>query len=394
MQPIILPGSTVGVLGSGQLGRMFALKGRAMGYRIHTFSPDADSPTGQIADREWRAPYEDLDAVRRFAAEVDVITFEFENIPFETTACASEVVPVWPRGEILHTTQNRLREKTYLKNHGIPVPPFAPIHSLEELDNAVGQIGTPAILKTAGWGYDGKGQTRINSLADVRTAFAALNGQDGVLEAYIEFEHEASLIGARGQDGRFVHFGLFENIHQNHILDITVSPARLNPNIEKEAIAITREIFETLDVVGVLCVEFFVTASGSLLVNELAPRPHNSGHVTYDNCITSQFEQQLRAICGLPLGSTEMLCPGVMVNLLGDVWEQGEPDWAAACEFPGIKLHLYGKQEARPGRKMGHLTAIARDVHDALNNALAAREALRGVSVQGNRKSGGTVDIQ
>lgn len=386
MQRVITPGATLGVLGSGQLGRMFALKARAMGYRVHTYSGDEDTPTGQLADKEWKASYEDLDTVRRFAHEVDVITFEFENIPYETTTCAAEIVPVRPAGKVLHTTQNRLREKNFLASNGIPVPDFAPIHTQEELDTALEHIGTPAVLKTAGWGYDGKGQYKINSKADAAEAFAGLNGKDGVLEAFVDFAYEASVVAARGQDGSFAHFGLLENIHKNHILDITISPARLAPAVEHDAIEIAHTILDALEVVGVLCVEFFVTASGSLLVNELAPRPHNSGHVTFDNRITSQFEQQLRAICGLTLGSTEMLCPGVMVNLLGDLWAQGEPNWAAACAIPGVKLHLYGKEEARPGRKMGHLTALAPEVQTALDTALQAREALTGAPETGTAK--------
>lgn len=375
---MILPGATVGVLGSGQLGRMFALKARRMGYRVHTYSPGGDTPTGQIADVEWNADYGDLDRLREFARGVDVITFEFENVPAAATEAVAAIVPVRPRGEVLHTTQHRLREKSFLLRHGFPVPDFHPVATRADLDAGLAKIGAPAILKTAGWGYDGKGQRRINDPAEADAAWAGLGGGEGVLEAFVDFAHEVSIVAARGLDGTFAPFGLLENLHRNHILDVTLSPARLAPGLEREAAEIARGILETLDVVGVLCVEFFVTRAGRLLVNELAPRPHNSGHVTFDNAVTSQFEQQLRAICGLPLGSAATLQPAAMANLLGDLWEHGEPDWAAACAFPEVKLHLYGKTEARPGRKMGHLTALAPTVEQAYDRVLRAREALTG----------------
>ncbi len=376
MERVILPGATLGVLGSGQLGRMFALKARRMGYRVHTYSPGGDTPTGQIADKEWNAAYEDLDTLRQFASEVDVITFEFENVPSAATNAVAEIVPVRPRGEVLHVTQHRLREKTFLQQHGFPLPPFRAIHQRADLDAALLELGTPAVLKTAGWGYDGKGQYKITDPGQAAEAWEGLGGGEGVLEAFVDFSHEVSLIAARGMDGAFAHYGLFENLHSHHILDVTLSPARLDPRLEDEGVAIARGIMDALDVVGVLCVEFFVTQAGGLLVNELAPRPHNSGHVTFDNAVTSQFEQQLRAICGLPLGSTAVLQPAAMANLLGDLWAGGEPDWAAACRFPEVKLHLYGKSSARPGRKMGHLTALAPTIEAAYDRVLQARAAL------------------
>ncbi len=376
MQRVILPGGTIGVLGSGQLGRMFAIKARRMGYRVHTYSPDTDTPTGQIADREWIGDYDDLAKVRAFASKVDVITFEFENVPSATTDAAAECAPVRPHGSVLHVTQNRLREKRFLEQHGFPLPDFRPIHQHADLLRGVTELGFPCVLKTAGWGYDGKGQSRINTPDDVEDAWIALDGAEGVLEAFVDFAHEASVVAARGVDGSFAHFGLFENNHQNHILDLTLDPGSFDVALQAEAVEIARGILETLDVVGVLCVEFFITRDGKLLVNELAPRVHNSGHVTFDNCITSQFEQQLRAVCGLPLGATDRLRPGVMANLLGDLWAEGEPNWAAACAVPNVKLHLYGKMEARPGRKMGHLTALADTIDEARTAALAARNAL------------------
>ena len=376
---VILPGSTIGVLGSGQLGRMFAIAARRMGYRVHTLSPDYDTPTGQVADREVQAAYDDLDAVRDFARGVDVVTFEFENVSAAATEAAAEHAPVRPAGSVLHTTQNRLREKGFLSGAGFPVAPFAAVRSLEDLTAALARLGTPAVLKTAGWGYDGKGQMKIAAPEEAATAWAAVGGQECVLEAFVDFEREVSVVAARGLDGSFAHFGVIENRHSRHILDVSVAPAAVPSSIEEDAAGIARGILEGLGVVGVLCVEMFLTRDGRLLVNELAPRPHNSGHLTFDACVTSQFEQQLRAITGLALGSTELLRPAAMANLLGDLWEDGEPDWAAAARFPEVKLHLYGKATARPGRKMGHLTALAAMAatpEEAVRRVMAAREAL------------------
>jgi 5-(carboxyamino)imidazole ribonucleotide synthase len=372
----ILPGATVGVLGSGQLGRMFAIAARRMGYRVHTYSPEADTPTGQVADREIVAAYNDLDAVRAFARGVDVITFEFENVPAVAVEAATEIVPVRPRSNVLYTTQHRLREKIWLDQHAFPVVPSVPIRTAADLERALQWIGYPAVLKTAGFGYDGKGQSLISGPDDVAAALAAVGGQGAILEAYVAFEREVSVVAARGVDGAFAHYGVVENAHRQHILDLTTAPAPVASAVARQAVEIARGVLEAMDVVGVLCVEFFLTADGGLLVNELAPRPHNSGHFSVDACLTSQFEQQLRAVCALPLGSTEQVRPAAMVNLLGDLWQAGEPDWAAACAFPDVKLHLYGKREARPGRKMGHLTALAGTATDARARALAARDAL------------------
>jgi len=375
---VIAPGSVVGVLGSGQLGRMFAIAARRMGYRVHTLSPDYDTPTGQVADREVQAAYDDLDAVREFARGVAVVTFEFENVAAGATEAAAEHAPVRPAGSVLHTTQNRLREKAFLAGAGFPVTPFAPVRSLEDLKAALAALSAPAVLKTAGWGYDGKGQVKIASLEDAPAAWQAVGGQESVLEAFVDFEREVSVVAARGLDGSFAHFGVIENRHSRHILDVSIAPAAVSSRVALDAVEIAQGILEGLSVVGVLCVEMFLTRDGRLLVNELAPRPHNSGHLTFDACITSQFEQQLRAITGLALGSTELLRPAAMANLLGDLWQNGEPDWAAACRHPDVKLHLYGKADARPGRKMGHLTALARTPEEALERVVAAREALTG----------------
>jgi len=376
--PPILPGATLGILGSGQLGRMLAIAARRMGYRVHTLSPDCDSPTGQGADREITVAYDDLDAVRAFAKDVHVVTFEFENVLSETVDAAALHAPVRPSGTVLHITQHRLREKTYLRDHGFPVVPFCPIASLESLNTAIHDIGTPAVLKTAGFGYDGKGQIKIAAPHETGSAYAALGGQEAVLEAFIPFEREVSVVAARGVDGGFTHYGVLDNTHRNHILDVTATPSTVPVSITKEAVEIARGILETLDVTGVMCVEFFLTHDRHLLVNELAPRVHNSGHFTIDACVTCQFEQHIRAVCGLPLGAVTQHRPAAMANLLGDLWRDGEPDWPAALAFPGVKLHLYGKASARPGRKMGHLTAMADTVEQAVEQVTAAREALIG----------------
>lgn len=372
----ILPGATVGVLGSGQLGRMFAIAARRMGYRVHTLSPEYDTPTGQVADREVQAAYDDLDAVREFARGVDVVTFEFENVSAAAAEAAAAETPVRPAGSVLHTCQNRLREKRFLAGAGFPLAPFAVVRSGEELAAALDTVGLPAVLKTAGWGYDGKGQVKIASAAEAAAAWTSLSTPEAVVEAWVDFEREISVVAARGLDGSYADYGPIENRHLHHILDLSIAPAGLPPEVAREAGEIARGVLSALDVVGVLCVELFLTRDGRLLVNELAPRPHNSGHLTFDAAVTSQFEQQLRAICGLPLGATDLLRPAAMANLLGDLWQGGEPDWAAACRAPAVKLHLYGKATPRPGRKMGHLTALAATPAAALEQVTAARKVL------------------
>ena len=355
---------------------MFAVEARKMGYRTHTFSPASDTPTGQVSDFETVAEYTDLDAVKKFARSVDVVTFEFENVPSKTVEAAAEFVEVYPRGEILHTTQNRLREKNFLADKGFPVAPFKHIKVIEDLHKAVDEIGVPSVLKTAGFGYDGKGQSKIKAVGEIETAFEDLRGNEAVLEAFIEFEKEVSVVCARDAKGNFAHFGVIENEHSNHILDISFAPAIVGEKIYQESVEIARSVAETLDYVGTLCVEFFLTKDEKLIINELAPRPHNSGHLTFDACVTSQFEQQLRAVCGLPLGSTEFMKPSAMANLLGDLWQTGEPNWQNALQFPELKLHLYGKSEARIGRKMGHLTILADSVKEAAKVIRQARNNL------------------
>ncbi|OLD17857.1 MAG: 5-(carboxyamino)imidazole ribonucleotide synthase [Acidobacteria bacterium 13_1_40CM_3_65_5] len=354
MSPIF-PGSTIGVLGGGQLGRMFAMAARRLGYRVHTLAPEHDTPTGQIADVEVVAPYDDVEAVRALAKGVDVVTFEFENVSAAAAAAAEEHAIVRPNGRALAIAQHRIREKTFLADLGIPVTPFAPVRREADLVSALKAVARPD---------------------EAVAAWEALGRREAILEAFLDLDKEISVIGARGVGGEWSHFGAIENAHHRHILDVSVSPADVPPATATLAIDVTRRVMEALEFVGLLCVEFFVTRDGRLVVNELAPRPHNSGHLTFDACRTSQFEQQLRAICGLPLGSTEQLQPAAMANLLGDLWEAGEPDWAAALRFPTVKLHLYGKVNPRPGRKMGHITALSATREEAKSLVIRAREAL------------------
>lgn len=370
-----MPGSTIGVLGSGQLGRMFAIAARRLGYRVHVLSPDDDTPAGQVADVEYRAEYTDLEAVQKFARGVAVVTFEFENVPFETIQAIDQIVPVRPQGQVLHTTQNRVREKTFLQSQGIPVTPFRVIRSNADL-NSVTEDDLPGILKTADWGYDGKGQTQVRELDDLLSAWQKLNAGEAILEKFVDFAAELSIVAVRGSDGAFVYYGPILNTHRRHVLDISIAPAGLPESVSEEAVAIARSIMVELDVVGVLCIEFFLTSENKLLVNELAPRPHNSGHLTIDAHVTCQFEQQVRSVCGLPLGSVQQLQPAAMVNLMGDLWDSGVPMWDRALASNDIKLHLYGKHTARPGRKMGHLTALASSAELAQKRALSARDAL------------------
>jgi len=373
---VIQPGATLGVLGGGQLGRMFTMAARRMGYRVTVFAPEDDTPAGQIAFREIRAPYADLDAVRAFAREVDVVTFEFENVPTATAEAAAELAPVRPAGWLLHTTQQRRREKEALRKAGVPTVAFACAETEAELTAALQEVGAPAILKTAAWGYDGKGQRRLERAGDAPAAWRELGSPPVVVEAVASFEREISVIGARGLGGEVALYEPIANAHADHILDVSVCPAELAPAVRDRALEITRTLLQQWDVVGVMCVEMFLMPGGELLVNEVAPRPHNSGHLTIDAHVCSQFEQQVRAVCGLPLGATAAFAPAAaMANLLGDLWQAGPPDWAAACALPGVKLHLYGKTEARPGRKMGHLTALESGGSAAAQVALAAREA-------------------
>ncbi|MDX2225895.1 MAG: 5-(carboxyamino)imidazole ribonucleotide synthase [Verrucomicrobiae bacterium] len=372
----ILPGATLGVFGGGQLGRMFTIAARRMGYRVHVLTPETDSPTGQTADVEVVAEYNDLPSVEQFARNVSVVTFEFENVASAPLERIEKHVPVRPSSFVLHTTQHRLREKNFLLSHGIPTTPFHAIGSRGDLDRALGEFEHRAVLKTASFGYDGKGQTRIQSPQDADRAWGNLNGAEGILEKWVPFEREISVIVARGLDGQILTFPVVENEHRHHILDTSIVPARVTPQNAAEAVRLAERIAEKIGLVGVLAVEMFLCADGRVLVNELAPRPHNSGHFSFDACVTSQFEQQLRSVCGLPLGSTELLSPCVMVNILGDVWKDGPPDWKSLLQIEDLKLHLYGKSDPRAGRKMGHFTVFGNTVEEALAKAQKGKQIL------------------
>ena len=375
METVIPPGSTIGLLGGGQLGRMFAIAARRMGYRVHTFEPSPDSPAGQISDREFNGSYADWDLLETFVQSVDVVTFEFENIPSEVMDRISRSKPVHPRTEVLHICQNREREKNFLRKQDYPLAPFAVISDQAEFDAALDSIGTPAILKSADFGYDGKGQQKISS--GDRFDFSGRGVGRSVLEKWISFDRELSVICARNAKGNVSLFPASENVHTRHILDYSIVPARIDPAIQRTAQSMAKNIASDLNVIGLIAVEFFLTRDNELLVNELAPRPHNSGHYTIDACLTSQFEQQLRAVCGLPFGSPDLLRPVVMVNLLGDLWQAGmPPDWRPILDHPNAKLHLYGKLEGRPGRKMGHYCVLRETIEQALFEALQIKREL------------------
>jgi 5-(carboxyamino)imidazole ribonucleotide synthase len=373
---MIPPGATIGLLGGGQLGRMFAIEARKMGYRVHTYEPTPESPAGQVSDREFSSSYEDHDRLKQFAESVDVITYEFENIPLTALEAVSALTPLYPDPAVLGICQNREREKTYLDQAGYPVAPFRIVSTAGELADGVKELGDDVILKTADFGYDGKGQVAPGAGMDPAEVWEAFSAPRGVLEKRIAFTHECSVICARTREGLTATFPVAENEHRNHILDTSVIPARLPKDVQERASELAASLADQMKVVGLLTVELFVEADGNLIVNELAPRPHNSGHYSFDACITSQFEQQLRAVCGLPLGSVELLSPVVMVNLLGDVWQKGQPAWDEILKNPKARLHLYGKSEARPGRKMGHFCVLGDTAAEALTAANSIRRQL------------------
>jgi len=353
------PPATIGILGGGQLGRMFAMAARRMGYRVHTLDPQPNSPAGQVCDKQIVAAYDDLAAVRELASGVDVVTFEFENVPLAAAETAAQYCPVRPEGRILHICQNREREKLFLSENGFPCTDFRIIASAADLAAALAAIPAPAVLKTADFGYDGKGQMRIGD-QKVEHLWQDFGVKRAVLERWITHTAELSVIVARALDGSVAAFPAVENRHRNHILHTTIAPGKFPAALTRDAETLAIAITEKLDVVGLLVVELFLTSDGKLLVNELAPRPHNSGHWTIEAAATSQFEQHVRAICGLPLGPTRPLCPAVMLNILGDAWgDTNEPDWVGLLrDYSDAKLHLYGKTDPRKGRKMGHVTFL------------------------------------
>ena len=375
------PGATLGMLGGGQLGRMFAIAARRFGYQVQVFGDPADSPAGQVCDRAWGTGFDDFDQLRQFADRVDVVSYEQENIPVATVEFLQQYVPVHPGVELLRAAQHRILEKSTLQKIGIATADFAPIYSLDDLSTAISKFGGRGILKTATLGYDGKGQVRLNADSDLQQAWNSLNVSEAILEREIDFLLEISIVAARFQDGSVTCFQPSVNHHVNHILDVSLCPSDLiSAQTATDAALIARSILEHFDTIGVLCVEFFVTTHGKLLVNEIAPRPHNSGHLTIDACGCCQFEQQVRAVCGMPSGDVTQIRPSAMINLLGDhLLHADDLRWQQVFAQPEVKVHMYGKAEARKGRKMGHLTVLADSSEKAAESAIAARNMLMGM---------------
>lgn len=377
MNTQILPGATLGMLGGGQLGRMFTTAAQTMGYKVVVLDPDPQSPAGVIADNHICAAYDDENALDEMAKLCAAITTEFENIPAQTLAFLEQKTTVHPSSKALAATQNRNVEKQFIASQGIATAPFLPIQNREDIAKAAGTIEFPAILKVATFGYDGKGQVPCDNLDEVYQAFASLEEKECVLEQRINLEREVSVVLARSETGSITNFPVAENVHVNGILHTTTVPSAISPELSQQAIQMANKIAEGLGYVGTMAVEFFVSVEGDIIANEIAPRPHNSGHYTLDACHTSQFEQQVRMLCGLPSGNCELQTPVVMVNILGDVWGNNEPHWDKLLTAPDIKLHLYGKQSARPGRKMGHFNVLAADTDSAMQQAENAFAALQ-----------------
>lgn len=364
MRKMIVPGKTIGILGGGQLGRMMAIAARNMGYKIAVLDPTENSPCGQIADIEITTAYDDLDGARKLAKHCDVLTYEFENIDKNTAKWLEENLYLPQRADLLEISQHRLKEKENIQKHGLPVAPYRAIDSISDLKQAVAELGLPAVLKTCRGGYDGKGQVVIRHHEQIEESFATLkNSGELVLEKWITFDKELSVIVSRSVSGEVATFPVAENIHRNNILHQTIVPARIDEEIQEKAKTLAIKLAQGLDMVGTLAVEMFLTKERELYINEIAPRPHNSGHYTMEACETSQFEQHIRAICDLPLGKTTLLKPVVMVNILG---EHLEKVLEKLDQFDTAKLHLYGKKEAKTGRKMGHLNVLANTTDEAL----------------------------
>ena len=362
----LLPGSTLGVIGGGQLARMMAFEARRMGYRVAVLAPDSAEPAVQVAD-EWIAgSLHDLEAAKRLAASADVVTLDTEHVPASLLATLEDFVPVRPSASVLEIVQDRCAQRRFLDSVGAPQPRCLSIDSLEELGWAVSSTGFPAVLKTRRSGYDGKGQSVIRGEDGIARAWEAVGRQPAMLEEFVEFESEVSALLARNTQGEIRFYPIAANLHREHVLRTTVAPAPIAPSVAVDANEIAARIANALDLVGMLAVEMFLVRGTTLLVNEIAPRPHNSGHFTFGGCVTSQFEQHVRAVFGLPLGDPTQPLPAAMVNLFGDLWHDGEPDWSRVLAVPEARLHLYGKREARPGRKMGHILILSEHAQDAL----------------------------
>lgn len=372
----IMPGAMLGVLGGGQLGRMFVQAAQQMGYPVTVLDPDSGSPAGRVADDFICAGYADPSALEKLGSQCAAITTEFENIPANSLRNLAKSCAVSPDAYSVSVAQNRIAEKQFLSINGFTVAPFAVIQQTDDFADQDAADLLPGILKVSQFGYDGKGQVKVASAAEFPATHAQLNHAVCVLEKFMPLKCEISVVVARGGDGKVATFPVAENQHVNGILDVSIVPARISPLLAGKAQEIACQIAKSLNYQGVLCVEFFVLQDDELVINEIAPRPHNSGHYSIDACVTSQFEQQVRTLCGLPLGSTAQLSPAVMINLLGDVWRNGDPDWNIVLQHPLAKLHLYGKAEARPGRKMGHFTVLSSDIETALSEALHIKQQL------------------
>lgn len=375
--PAILPPAMLGILGGGQLGRMFVTAAKRMGYRVTVLDPDANAPAADFADVHLCAAFDDAEALATLARSCAAITTEFENVNADAMRLLAKTTRVSPSGDCVAIAQDRIAEKSWINKAGLPTAPYLAIESVEDIQVDLAPY-LPGILKTARLGYDGKGQVRVKTADEARAAYANLGGQACVLEKMLDLKLEVSAIVTRTSPAQVAVFPVSENIHKNGILDESIVPARIAPELAARAQQYARQLAEALDYVGVLAVEFFVLGDDSLVVNEIAPRPHNSGHYTIDACVTDQYQQQVRAMCGLLPGNTGLLSPVVMVNLLGDVWQEdgGEPNWAVLMEAPNAHLHLYGKKQARVGRKMGHYCVLAASVDDALEQARALKDTL------------------
>lgn len=374
---MILPGATLGMLGGGQLGRMFTTAAQTMGYKVIVLDPDTNSPAGIIADQHICAKYDDESTLINLANACEAITTEFENIPATTLAFLESKTVVHPSSSALAKTQNRIVEKEFIASLGIPVAPFLAIRSESDIDDIKDKIQFPAILKLANFGYDGKGQVVCQSPDDVKQAFENLEQAECVLEQRINLEREVSTVLARSQIGDITNFPVAENVHINGILHSTAVPSVITEQQTETVIEMADKIAEGLDYVGTMAVEFFVSKEGDILANEIAPRPHNSGHFTLDACETSQFEQQVRMLCNLPSGNCKLASPVVMINILGDIWGNFEPNWIELLSIPNNKLHLYGKLQARVGRKMGHFNVLAPSTEQAMDIAEHSFEQLK-----------------
>lgn len=365
----VLPGGTVGILGGGQLARMMAFEARRMGYRVGVLDPDGAGPAAQVADFCVDGALDDVDAARALAARVDVVTLDVEHIPASLLDAIASEVCVQPAPEVFRVVQDRAAQREFLARHGLPQTRNAVFADEVELAGAGSAVGFPCILKTRREGYDGKGQVRVERPDELVAAWDAVSRAPALLEALVEFEREISVVLARGASGEIAYYPIAENEHRNHVLHVTRAPARVTAEQVIQAHAIGHRIAQAFDYIGVLAVELFACPDGSLLVNEIAPRTHNSGHYTYGACVTSQFEQHIRAVCGLPLGAPDLLRPALMVNLLGDLWDPGPPDWAEVLRHPHATLHLYGKTPPSPGRKMGHVVFLDDDLDHAATHA-------------------------